>query len=474
MYVSIHQNMSSNSLMVPKEGSKHSTSYLSAAASPMTTSTSLHLPQNPSLPSVVIDGPALGKTSTHQSQRTQQSKHSLHPTNSRRVPKQVVFSSATDDDDLSDSDFEEKKGKKSKKHHSTRLFGKSLRCFSTDSPVRLKCRDLVSQPYFHVYMTVLILCQTGMLTYQHCNYHNGYVYNQRYGWVDWAMVGLYVIYTIEMAMKCIAFGFYDDSQMFKELQVEKRKSLLRRYYEMCKKPFKRHSRYSSFHHDGGDDKDLTDDSMDSSSDGSTSDVDPRRKSLMHTVTVLPPPADISKQTRAFLRSDWNVIDFISIISFWISFALSMTGDDLKHELLLFRALMCLKIFRLFNINKGSRQILKSLKKTFIASKEVSFLLLCFWVLFAIIGVQSFKTSFRRHCVWTNPNDPSDIFVNEDQNCGSYIDPTTLKGADYLLADGTSSGFMKGYRCPVNSVCKLGDNPYNGSVSFDDVYRAMEL
>ncbi|GME93864.1 unnamed protein product [Ambrosiozyma monospora] len=34
--------------------------------------------------------------------------------------------------------------------------------------------------------------------------------------------------------------------------------------------------------------------------------------------------------------------------------------------------------------------------------------------------------------------------------------------------------MKGYRCPVNSVCKLGDNPYNGSVSFDDVYRAMEL
>ena len=141
--------------------------------------------------------------------------------------------------------------------------------------------------------------------------------------------------------------------------------------------------------------------------------------------------------------------------------------------MLFRALSCLRILRLCNLTTGTTTILTACKIAIPQLIDVSIFIACFWLFFGIIGVQTFKSSLTRHCVWTNPDDPSDTYVNSGLYCGSYIG---LNGepAAYLMRDGLSSNVIKGYRCPMYSQCISGDNPYNGTLNFDNILQSLEI
>ena len=124
--------------------------------------------------------------------------------------------------------------------------------------------------------------------------------------------------------------------------------------------------------------------------------------------------------------------------------------------------------------------------------NVAFLIGFFWLLFAIIGVQAFKSSFKRTCVWyenatevlLNPdspdarrnsyqlNDPS----NQLQFCGGYISPTNTSSMPWLKANLIQNGTEKhkGYICPKSSLCVEGSGPYNGTFSFDTILQSLEL
>jgi voltage-dependent calcium channel len=95
--------------------------------------------------------------------------------------------------------------------------------------------------------------------------------------------------------------------------------------------------------------------------------------------------------------------------------------------------------------------------------QVAFFVGFFWIIFAIIGIQSFRGSFRRHCVWEGSPaivvitlDPLGIqapFVQEFQFCGGYLDPNNFTAMPYITADGTMSiEAPKGFLCPVQSRC----------------------
>lgn len=46
---------------------------------------------------------------------------------------------------------------------------------------------------------------------------------------------------------------------------------------------------------------------------------------------------------------------------------------------------------------------------------------------------------------------------------------------YIMPDGTPGAkHAKGYICPLNSYCIVGDNPYGNTVSFDDILHSLEL
>ncbi|KAG1818339.1 hypothetical protein EV424DRAFT_976258 [Suillus variegatus] len=85
-------------------------------------------------------------------------------------------------------------------------------------------------------------------------------------------------------------------------------------------------------------------------------------------------------------------------SFWLSFALAMAGVERgSHHVAAFRAMTVLRIARLLAITFGTTTIMQSLKITRPLLTIVAYFVVFTAVLFSIIGIQSFKGSFRRNC-----------------------------------------------------------------------------
>lgn len=109
---------------------------------------------------------------------------------------------------------------------------------------------------------------------------------------------------------------------------------------------------------------------------------------------------------------------------------------------------------------------------------MAFLIGFFWLLFAIIGVQTFKASLRRQCQYIqDPNNVTNITSpgGNNQYCGGYLHIANDSAVPWLKADLQTWGTdePKGYICPKQSVCVEGDNPFNGTVSFDNIVQSIE-
>ena len=112
----------------------------------------------------------------------------------------------------------------------------------------------------------------------------------------------------------------------------------------------------------------------------------------------------------------------------------------------------------------------------------------FWLLFAIIGVQSFKSSLSRQCVWIDPSQPDNfdaVYTNDFGFCGGHLkndtetSPTTMPWVFMsedrnlnTLVNGTRNG--KGFICPRGSICLQQSSPYNATVNFDNILQSLEL
>jgi hypothetical protein len=119
--------------------------------------------------------------------------------------------------------------------------------------------------------------------------------------------------------------------------------------------------------------------------------------------------------------------------------------------------------------------LRSLKKAAPLLLNVGFLMCFFWLIFVIIGVQSFKSSLRRQCTWIDPADSNNNWTNTFQFCGGYLDTETHNPKPWLKADGTPGATShKGFLCPEQSVCQESQNPYNGTVSYDNIFQSFQL
>ena len=86
--------------------------------------------------------------------------------------------------------------------------------------------------------------------------------------------------------------------------------------------------------------------------------------------------------QAFLRHSFNRIDLVAVVSFWISFILSMTGAEAAHNLWFFRALSVLRATRLLAVTAGTQTILHSLKKASPLLVNVGFFTIFAMLLFA--------------------------------------------------------------------------------------------
>lgn len=160
--------------------------------------------------------------------------------------------------------------------------------------------------------------------------------------------------------------------------------------------------------------------------------------------------------RPYLRHSWHRIDMLAVVSFWATFLLAMTHQEAtaSHHIYIFRSMSVLRAGRLLVITSGTSTILHSLKTAGPMLITVAFYVIFAVILFSIIGVQSFRGSFRRSCVLTDPNNATNEIVL-DQICGGYLNVTSLENARYLLQDGSQSDARpKGYICPLGQVCQV--------------------
>ena len=100
-------------------------------------------------------------------------------------------------------------------------------------------------------------------------------------------------------------------------------------------------------------------------------------------------------------------------------------------------------------------------------------------MFAIVGIQSFKSSFRRTCVWLGEEYGEQNFTMNDpfgtlQFCGGWLDETGTQRPWYSSDGLESDSKPKGFICPQGSICVEGGNPYNTTMSFDDILHSLEL
>lgn len=350
--------------------------------------------------------------------------------------------------------------------------GKSLGMFPPESRFRMRFCDLLVHPWTEPTIFFLIVIQTILLAvdcYRPVKYDDPA--SLRFGSpIDYCLVILFSIYTVELMVRMIVSGFIMNPTEYSTLNRDLgwRAAVVEKINQLFGSPHARSTATTL-----------------SNSRRPTGQVQP---SLLRSLTI---PVDVSMMGdsrmsqrarlahRAFLRHSFNRLDFIAVVSFWISFFLQWFAFETGKHIAVFRMLSCLRIMRLLYLTSGTTVILRSLKKAAPLLLNVGFLIGFFWLLFAIIGVQSFKSSLRRQCVWIDPTNSNNNWTNSFAFCGGYLDPDTYLPRPWVtqlsngsLVPGTSS--HKGYLCPVQSVCLETTNPYNGSMSFDNIANSLEL
>ncbi|KAJ9661937.1 calcium channel protein [Neophaeococcomyces mojaviensis] len=352
------------------------------------------------------------------------------------------------------------------------LKGRALGLFGPENSLRKWLLEVLTHPFTEPIILVLIVAQTVLLAVNAAA-DAQYMQARSREWgrsaFDYAILGLFVIYTIEVISRIIVSGFIlnptqyttlDRSQGFWKGAVTKVGSL----FTMYEKP---------------------------------EDNLPQRRasvdfqpSIVRAFTGFPdeqgPGHSRQKQRvrlarRAFLRHSFNRLDFLAVVSYWISFSMQLGGVDTRDHIYVFNTLSCLRILRLLGLTGGTTIILRSLKKAAPLLVNIAFLIGFFWLIFGIVGVQSFKSSLRRTCVWTGDdgsgqNYSMNVAPENIQFCGGYLEPVTAQPMPWLKANGQpGTTKAKGYFCPMNSLCVENEfNPYNNTVSFDNIVNSLEL
>ncbi|KAL6830373.1 calcium permeable channel [Trichoderma sp. SZMC 28015] len=357
------------------------------------------------------------------------------------------------------------------------LKGKTLGIFSPENRFRLWMCDILVNPFTEPFILVLIIAQTILLAVESWPdvFSPGNERSERWGKkpIDWTMLGLFIIFTLEIGARIVVSGFILNAAEYSTID---RQRGIRAAVEDRYKTIFRPERQKSTKR--------------------VRSTQPQAPAFARSFTTLMQgpqtgPKTIEDQQRfqlarrAFLRHSFNRMDFVAVVSFWITFGLSISGTENRRHFFLFKMLSCLRILRLLALTHGTAIILRSLKKAAPLLVRVAFLISFFWLLFAIIGIQSFKSSLSRQCVWLDPLDPTNLtasFTNSMEFCGGYLDNATgatrpwvkfsTPGSLDNLARGTAEG--KGFLCPRGSICLQQDNPYNGTVNFDNILHSLEL
>ncbi|OBT73282.1 hypothetical protein VF21_08442 [Pseudogymnoascus sp. 05NY08] len=347
------------------------------------------------------------------------------------------------------------------------LRGNSLRIFAPDNYIRMRLCEFLVHPWTEPIILILIILQTVLLAVESSK--DSFTNPMPNTWsgspIDYAMLALFGIYTLEITAKIIVSGFFFNAEEYStrtDVNQGLKTTFMSKYMTFFG-PRRQQSVRVPRH----------------------LDAPPISEAISRTFTTamktpVAYPTTVEEQQRyqlarrAFFRHSLNRIDIVAVVAFWISVAIGITGVETRKHLYLFKMISCLRILRLLWLTNGTAIILKSLKKAAPLLVNVSFLIGFFWLLFAIVGVQAFKSSFSRTCTWVDPEGQSN-YTNDFQLCGGHLDNISGVALPWTYDNGANGArASKGYLCPRGSLCIEGESLYNGTVSFDNIVNSLEL
>ena len=311
------------------------------------------------------------------------------------------------------------------------LRGRTLGLFGPNSRLRQKLCRLLINPSVEPLLLCLIILQAVVLTVESSYDIFDHPHRGTFAtWADWTLLGIFILYTLEIVVRSIVSGFIVNPAST-DTSVRPR----------------------MYHHRSGSVFGKF-----SMSGISLPAVGVRRNQLL---------------VRAYLRRSYNRIDFIAVLAYWIYIILSLSKIEFRNHIFVFKAISCMRILRLLNVTRGTTTILQSLKKAAPLLVNVALFVGFFWLFIGVIGVQSFKGSFRRQCVWVDPLGIQPNVTQDLQFCGGQLINGTISS---FLLDNWQPSLMepKGYICPEQSFCVQADNPYGGTVHFDNIFNSLEL
>lgn len=226
--------------------------------------------------------------------------------------------------------------------HSNPLKGNSLGIFPPENKIRKKLCELLVHPVTEPAILVLIVIQTVLLAVDSAPSVYNDPRSRHWGTskIDYALFVLFVIYTLEIIVRMIVSGFIFNADEYSTLDH----NLTLRQALMAKsRSFFTPQR--------------------SLSTKKTAIAAEPQPSIFRTFTGLQEQPDVlgsSRQQqrvrlarRAYLRHSFNRVDFVAVVSFWTSFALTLANVESHRHVYVFRMLSCLRILRLLNLTSGT-------------------------------------------------------------------------------------------------------------------------
>lgn len=224
------------------------------------------------------------------------------------------------------------------------LRGNSLGIFPPDNPLRKRLCDILVNPWTEPFILVLIITQTVLLAVEAAPdvFVPG---NARPGrWagtgIDWAILALFVVFTLEIIARIIVSGLIINPEDYAPAGSKRRiRERVAEQYRTIFKPQRQRSvkqppQEAQF----------------------VPTTFARSFTMMHGMDAdgsLEEQQRLHLARRAFLRHSFNRLDFVAVVSFWISFVLSITSLESRHSIYVFRMLSCLRIIRLLALTKGN-------------------------------------------------------------------------------------------------------------------------
>ena len=310
------------------------------------------------------------------------------------------------------------------------LHGRSLNLFGAENPLRIACFRLLTWPFFAPVITGAILVHWITLATQVWStdlIDRASSVGQT--WNDWLLLTVFILYTMEAALKIIAYGFLFDSAGSEE-RVARPSSPVVPIFNAPKDA-----------------------------------VNPLTF-VSKPETIVSEDGEVVVQTwfgdkSAYLAHRINRLDFIVVVCYWINMCISFTE---LNNFYLFLALSSLRPLRLLALTPDLASIMNSLQASGPMLKNVGIFLTFFYLMFSITGLQLYRGALSRRCALNIDNVTLAI---PSKACGSYW---SVDGSQLLPAPGNS--VAKGYACQSGQICIVTPNPAFFALNYDNIFSSI--